>query len=156
MTITVRKGGASSIAAIIPVMNAAFDPEFGEAWNSGQCMGVMCMPGATLLLGFDGDALCGFALARTVFAETELLLLATDPAHRRTGVATTILNSLVEQFDDMIKHKIYLEVRDGNAAIDFYKNYGFIKVGERKNYYKTASGLFYNAITMALDLDNTQ
>jgi [ribosomal protein S18]-alanine N-acetyltransferase len=152
MTITIRKGEARDVGAIIPVMNAAFDPEFGEAWNSGQCIGVMSMPGATLLLGFDGDALCGFALARTVFAETELLLLATHPQHREKGVATTLLDDLVDHINIPQNHKLYLEVRDGNSAMHFYQSYGFSKVGERKDYYKSSAGIFYKAITMVLEL----
>jgi [ribosomal protein S18]-alanine N-acetyltransferase len=156
MTITVRKGTARDITAIIPVMNAAFGPEFGEAWNSGQCMGVMSMPGATLLLGFDGDTLCGFALARTVFAETELLLLATHPQHRQKGMATTLLDDLVDHINTPQNHKLYLEVRDGNTAMDFYQNYGFNKVGERKDYYKSSGGIFYKAITMSLEFCNNQ
>ncbi|OYU74241.1 MAG: ribosomal-protein-alanine acetyltransferase, partial [Alphaproteobacteria bacterium PA3] len=52
---------------IMPVMDAAFDPAFGEAWNSGQCLGMLSITGSELLVARRENAIVGFALSRTVF-----------------------------------------------------------------------------------------
>ncbi len=153
MTIIVRHGTAEDIPAIMPVMHNAFDPEFGEAWNSGQCLGIMVMPGATLLLAHDqNNKVYGFAIARTVFEETELLLLATDPEQRRKGIASALMQSLFDTLSTQKKHKIYLEMRDGNTAQYFYKNLGFSQIGVRPNYYNGINGAKFDALTLGKEL----
>ena len=52
--IEIVEGDASDIAAIIPIMQDAFDPRFGEAWTAAQCLSAMAIPGCRLLLGRTG------------------------------------------------------------------------------------------------------
>ena len=73
--------------AVMAVMDDSFDPRFGEAWTASQCAGLLPMPGVWLTLAREDDAVVGFALARVVADEAELLLLAVrsgraGPGHR--------------------------------------------------------------------------
>ena len=68
---------------IMAVMEAAFDPAFGEAWTRRQVSDSLLMPNTHYLLaGADGHAPCedapaaGFTLSRGAFDEEELLLIA--------------------------------------------------------------------------------
>ncbi|MBW8745300.1 MAG: ribosomal-protein-alanine acetyltransferase, partial [Sphingomonas sp.] len=38
MTVTLRESDEGDIDLLMQVMNNAFDPLFGEAWNTGQCL----------------------------------------------------------------------------------------------------------------------
>jgi [ribosomal protein S18]-alanine N-acetyltransferase len=50
------------------------------------------------------------------------------------------------------REQLFLEVRDGNPAYNFYSAIGFRPIGRRKQYYKGTDGLFSDAITMAFAL----
>ena len=66
----------NAMADAMTVMEAAFDPVFGEAWTLPQLAGVMMMPGTWLTIARVDAAALGFALVRSVLDECELLLLA--------------------------------------------------------------------------------
>jgi len=93
--VTLRTGDARDVALVDALMNAAFDPRYGEAWTRSQCLGVMAMPGVRLTLAFVDDEAAGFAMVRSVADEAELLLLAVDPAFRRRGVAGALLRAVI-------------------------------------------------------------
>lgn len=137
---------------VMRIMNAAFDPAYGEAWSAAQCAGALSTPGATLLLARSGETVSGFALARTVFEETELLLLAVCPRQRGRGVARALIARLFEDLASRGVVKLFLEVRENNSARGFYSATGFSEVGFRKNYYRGTSGIYTNAVTLTLNL----
>ena len=62
--VLVHKGDIRSVDSIMPVMQAAFDPTFGEAWNSAQCTGILTLPDTVLLVATLDDEVVGFAPAR--------------------------------------------------------------------------------------------
>jgi ribosomal-protein-alanine N-acetyltransferase len=43
-------------------------------------------------------------------------------------------------------------VREGNPAIDMYRDAGFQPVGRRRNYYHAADGRRFDALTLAQEL----
>jgi [ribosomal protein S18]-alanine N-acetyltransferase len=78
----------------------------------------------------------GFAIARVLVDDAELLLIAVHPSHRRSGCATLLLNALAARLVDNAKSPLHLEVRASNtSAIAFYEARGFSRSGLRKNYY---------------------
>lgn len=57
--------------------------------------------------------------------------------YRRMGIASLIVEGLISFGVISNLFVINLEVRSSNiAAISLYKNYGFIEVGNRKDYYR--------------------
>jgi len=150
--IDLRSGGAADLGTVDAIMQAAFDPRFGEAWTRGQCVGILAMPGVWLTIASIDDEAAGFAIARIVADEVELLLLATAPTLRRRGVGSAILRSVMA--DSVMRGAIslHLEVRDGNGAIALYSESGFNKVGERKRYYRGSDGQAFDAFTFRREL----
>ena len=97
-----------------------------------------------------GDA-TAFLLARTILDETEILTLATHPAHRRKGHAQRLLN----QLHQINTGRVFLEVAaDNTAAQTLYKNAGYAVEGRRKHYYRHPDGARVDAVLMARTLTN--
>jgi ribosomal-protein-alanine N-acetyltransferase len=147
-----REGGAQDLVEVSRIMEDAFDPRFGEAWTSAQCLGMLSLPGVWLVIAsLDGEDV-GFALARVVADEAELLLLATRPSARRRGVAGALLRAVINEAEARGVTQLHLEVRAGNDAVRLYRREGFEKVGERRNYYKGKMGQAFDAHTYAREL----
>jgi ribosomal-protein-alanine N-acetyltransferase len=151
-TVLLRHGDARDIAAVDDIMEAAFEPRFGEAWTRNQCLGVIAMPGVRLTLAMLDDAPAGFALVRSVAGEAELLLLAVAPGARRRGVGTALLRSVIADAVAGGVSDLHLEVRAGNEAVRLYAEHGFRKVGERRGYYRGRTGQMFDAHTYRLPL----
>lgn len=146
----VEEADAAAIAAIMPVMTTAFDPVFGEAWTAAQCLSALAMPGSQLLVvRVEGGAVAGFALSRWVLDEEELLMIGVTPEFQRRKFATNLLNEVISRAQSAGRHRLFLEVRDGNKARDFYAKSGFVEVGRRKEYYRGANNNRHDAITMS-------
>ena len=145
-------GSAHDLPTVDRLMQAAFDPRFGEAWTSGQCLGVMAMPGVWLTLAHVDDRPAGFALTRAIADEAELLLLAADSTQRRAGIGSALLRAVLADAGARGVTRIHLEVRADNPAVAFYTRHGFAKVGERRDYYRGTDGLRRDAHTYSRDL----
>jgi len=145
---------------IMTVMARAFDPEFGEAWTRRQVEDALLLGnchyaliGKTGLLPPPGDEAAGFSLSRYGFEEEELLLFAVDPAHRRKGLGQCMLAGLATAARARGARRLLLEMRRGNPAEILYRAFGFHPIGERPNYYRTASGTRIDAITFACSIE---
>ena len=144
---------------IMAVMASAFDPQFGEAWNRRQIIDALTLGVCDYLLldaageSPAGDApAAGFCLSRRGFDEEELLLLAVDPAWRRRGLASRLLNGLAAAARGRGAERLLLEMRQNNPAEQLYLRYGFHRIGHRPGYYRTPNGLTLDAVTFALEL----
>lgn len=147
----IEPGGSADLAAVMQVMEGAFDPGFGEAWTRSQCAGILPMTGVLLTLAWDGkrEQPLGFALTRTVAGESELLLLAVAPASQRRGVGRRLLDHFLDRARADGARRVHLEVRDGNPAIGMYSAAGFKPAGRRRNYYRGQDGRQFDALTFA-------
>lgn len=143
---------ADHLDLIMAVMETAFEPAFGEAWNRRQVEDALLLGHCQYGLAMAGADCAGFYLARNGFGEVELLLLAVDPQHRRRGYARQLLEDLAAYARDRNAERLLLEMRDGNPAEHLYRQFGFEAVGARKNYYKLAEGQRGDAITFAKPL----
>ncbi|MEI9851265.1 MAG: GNAT family N-acetyltransferase [Sphingomonas sp.] len=147
-----RQGGTPDLAAVNVIMHEAFDPRFGEAWTTSQCMGMLSLPGVWLTLARFGGSDSGFALARATGDEAELLLLATRPTVRGRGIGGALLRAVVAESQSRGVTRLHLEVRAGNEAARLYRREGFEKVGERRGYYRGRGGQLYDAETFAKNI----
>jgi [ribosomal protein S18]-alanine N-acetyltransferase len=150
--IEVLQGSGLDVAAIMPVMNDAFDPEFGEAWTAAQCLSTLAMPGGQLLIAKSDGVVVGFALSRGVIDEEELLLIGVLNTARRRGIGQQLIAKLSQFCVQLERSVIFLEVRDGNKAYYFYSSMGFNPIGRRSDYYKSVYGSKHDSITMAYTL----
>ncbi len=143
------------VDGIMIVMDAAFDPAFGEAWNRRQISDALIMPSTHALLidaqgaviaGGEDDA-AGFVLSRHAADEEELLLIAVMPQFRTLGLGKALIDHLFDAARERGAAKIFLEMRRGNPAVNLYRKVGFEPIGERPNYYRLVDGSRVDAIT---------
>ena len=146
------------IDRIMAIMATAFDPAFGEAWSRRQLEDSLilgnCHYGLVGAAGDEpaaGEAAAGFFLSRMGVEEEELLLLAVAPQYRRNGFATRLLGSFAAAARARGAVRLLLEMRQGNPAEALYLREGFLPIGRRPNYYRTAAGIRLDAITFARD-----
>ena len=143
---------------IMAVMDAAFDPAYGEAWTRRQVSEALALRGTFCLLAGSqgeepaaGEAAVGFALSRLVLDEEELLLLAVRPEWRGRGVGRRLLARFVAAARGRGAQRLFLEMREGNAAEALYRELGFVDIGRRRDYYRRGADGPHDAITFALD-----
>jgi len=141
---------------IMMVMEAAFDPAFGEAWTRRQVSDSLLMPNTHYLLAApdgrpsrEGEPAAGFALSRGAADEEELLLIAVHPDHRGGGIGSALLARFVAAARARGADRLFLEMREGNRAESLYRRHGFESVGRRRHYYRRGSGSPLDAITFA-------
>lgn len=150
----IKPGTFEDLDSVMEVMEAAFGDRFGEAWTRSQCAGILPMSGVQLVVAREGDsgAAVGFSLCRHVADESELLLLAVSPKHRRRGIGRGLLRKFLDRARSDGASRVHLEVRDGNPAIEMYRGAGFAPVGRRRNYYHGVDGRQFDALTFLLEL----
>lgn len=79
----------------------------------------------------------GFLIARQVKEEAEVLNLAVGLENRRRGEGGALLRAAVVELRKRGVSRVFLEVRESNAAgIAFYKNHSFFPAGRREGYYR--------------------
>ncbi len=77
---------------------------------------------------------------RQVGPEAEIFDVAVDTAHRRQGIASLLMTSVLDLAKSGGAKEIFLEVRESNvAALSLYKKCGFSVVGRRSNFYRNPS-----------------
>jgi ribosomal-protein-alanine acetyltransferase len=82
----------------------------------------------------------GFAVARLLLDEAELLLIAVAPEQRRQGVAMLLWNELARRLYASGAKVVHLEVRASNqGAQAFYASLGFAQTGLRRKYYPSGA-----------------
>ena len=154
------------VDAIMQVMERAFEPQFGEAWNRRQVSDALIL-GTTRhgLIAQDGSidegiatvqrggTTAGFFLSRQILDEEELLLFAVDPACRRCGLGGRLLDHFCASAAQRGVGSLFLEMRDGNRAARLYESRGFQQVGTRPAYYRGHDGARHDALTYRRILD---
>ena len=95
----------------------------------------------------------GFALARVIDSEAELLLLVTHKMKQNTGLATNCLLKIEKKIVESGAKKLTLEVSKSNkTAIQIYKKLNYKKISVRKSYSRDKNGKFEDAVVMQKDL----
>ena len=148
------------VARIMRVMEAAFDPAYGEAWNRRQVSDALAMPSThALVVDANGDVIetepgstdprepAGFVLTRHAADEEELLLIGVAPQHRGKGLAQRLIDRMFAAARDRGVTRIFLEMREGNPAVHLYRKVGFEPIGQRPRYYRLSNGDRVDGIT---------
>lgn len=119
-----------------------------RAWSEAEFDAQIADPNVHLV--GDGP---GFALARVVLNEAELLTLAVDPVSQGRGVGFGLLAQIEAVARQAGAQTMHLEVSAENgAARALYAKAGYAQTGQRPRYYRTPEGRRVDAIIMARDL----
>ena len=95
------------------------------------------VPSVRYLVAEDGDEVVGHAVVSLVAEISELQRIAVDAAHRRAGLATRLLDEVVDIVRRGGADRLLLEVREDNAgAVAFYLARGFSEIDRRPRYYR--------------------
>ena len=98
----------------------------------------------------EGD-LVGHAVASVVADIAELQRVSVEPALRRTGLATDLLDAVVQAARSEGADRVLLEVREDNgSARAFYAARGFAEIDRRARYYRDGAA----AVIMMLGLSS--
>ena len=110
-----------------------------DAWSHGLVAeGVSgSLPTVTFLVAEAGGELVGYAAVSVVQDTAELQRIAVDHAHRRQGLATALLDTVLTTAAEGGADRLLLEVRDDNlGATAFYADRGFTEIHRRQGYYR--------------------
>ncbi|MEK9993686.1 MAG: ribosomal protein S18-alanine N-acetyltransferase [Hydrogenophilales bacterium] len=108
---------------------------------------------ASLNLGLKANnELISYVLCQDLFPEIEILRFGVKRKFQLQGNGKFLLKSLISLLKQKNYNRIFLEVNTSNSrAISLYKQFGFIDISIRKNYY-FETGIYYDAKIMQLTL----
>lgn len=89
------------------------------------------------MMAFEKDnTIVGFIDYSIIYEKIELNYIIVVPSYRNQGIASKLMEFLIDEAKSNKCINITLEVRvHNNNAINLYKKYGFDEVTIRKNYY---------------------
>jgi ribosomal-protein-alanine N-acetyltransferase len=109
---------------------------FQTPWSLAMFVLELSKPGGICLAARRGERLVGYLVCSRYDTVWHVMNVAVDPDSRRAGVATALLDSLLERIGDP-RARLTLEVRRSNAgAIVLYERFGFRAAGTRRRYYQ--------------------
>jgi [ribosomal protein S18]-alanine N-acetyltransferase len=148
------------IDRIMAVMDAAFEPAYGEAWTRRQVEDALLVGNCHYLLAHascreagEDEKAAGFFLSRTGVEEEELLLIGVMPQYRGKGIGRFLIRRLMEDAKARGARRLLLEMRRDNPAESLYRVNGFRPIGIRANYYRHSGGHCIDAITFECALE---
>jgi [ribosomal protein S18]-alanine N-acetyltransferase len=136
-------------------MAAVHMTSFDDAWSADEIAALLEGPGGFGLVVRDRDAeaISAFILARVIADEAEVLTVAVDPAHRRSGVGLALVEAVALSAATAGAHSLFLEVAsDNDPALGLYRAAGFSQVGHRPAYYRRGAGAV-DALVLRRDLN---
>jgi ribosomal-protein-alanine N-acetyltransferase len=115
------------------------DQSFTTPWSDALFRSEMKNPSSHLFVARpegEGDTILGHIGYRVVVDEMHIVIVAVDPAWRRHGIATQMLDQAMAHARRASCTRATLEVRVSNtSAQQLYYGRGFAPVGTRPRYY---------------------
>lgn len=133
MTLALRPMTEADLPQVMAIERASFT----QPWSEALFRAEIGNGAATCVVAVSGDAVAGYYAAATLIDETDLHVIAVDPARRRGGIARRLVAHLIDEARRREATRVHLEVRAGNeAARRLYESFGFRAVGRRPGYYQ--------------------
>ncbi len=129
--------------------------EFAVGWSADEIKSLDASDRVVTLISTDevAEQINGFAMARAVVDEGEILTIMVAPRYRRQGLGRRLLEEIRYNLEVKGVRTIFLEVAaQNNAGIALYRQQGFCEAGLRKNYVRLKNGGTEDALLMRLDL----
>ena len=137
-----------SILVYLPIESFDKVKSFDEFWNYETLKEELESNFSKYFIAKQNDNIVGFAGLKIILDEADLMNIVTKKCCRHEGIASNIMDKLIEYCKQEKIKCINLEVSIQNSiAINFYKKYNFKEVGLRKKYYDNT----YDAILMKLE-----
>ncbi len=144
--------------ADLPEISRIYGESFEEPYPEPVVVSLLQTPGAWCRLAglVSGEtwAPAGFAIARTILNEAEVLSIGTRPEARRRGVAAALLTEVISEAGRRRARVVHLEVGEDNpGAVALYLAHGFETVGRRPDYYRRADRSRVAALLMSRSIN---
>lgn len=140
----VERMTAAQLDGVCALENACFV----HPWSRQSLQESLENDNALFFAATENGEVIGYIGMSYVLDEGYLYNVAVAPHYRRRGVGSALIRTLVTWCKKENFAFLTLEVRQGNAAArSLYEAFGFVKVGERKNYYTEPTE---NAVLMTL------
>ena len=121
---------------------------FAHPWSRRSLETALLDSQSLFYAAVDDGNVVGYIGMSFVFDEGYIYNVAVTGESRRKGIGSALIRTLVTHCKKEGFAFLTLEVRESNAAArSLYRHFGFIKVGERKNYYSDPTE---NAVLMTL------
>jgi [ribosomal protein S18]-alanine N-acetyltransferase len=134
--VIVRDAGPEDLSAVAALER---DNLGADAWSEALVRDGLIgdLPTVRYLVAEVDGVVVGHATASVVDDVAELQRIAVDPAHRRHGVASALLDAVVLAAGEGGADALLLEVREDNpGALAFYAARDFVEVDRRRRYYR--------------------
>ena len=125
-------------------------------WSREDLLAELARPDAFLVVAIHKNKHIGFMVGRVVpgqrdgESDAEIYNIGVSRANQLLGVGGRLLRSFLSHCRSENVKAIWLEVRAGNVqAIRFYRNFGFVHFGDRRNFYNDPAE---DALILKLDL----
>ena len=123
---------AQHVDAVLEIENECF----AHPWSRQSIESELENKNSVFYTALEGDEVAGYIGMSTVLDEGYIFNVAVSAEHRKKGIGSALIQELVTYGKKNNFSFLTLEVRESNEnARSLYSKFGFIKVGERKNYY---------------------
>jgi ribosomal-protein-alanine N-acetyltransferase len=129
--VTVRALGFSDLPQVISIERRAFP----TPWSLSMFVLELSKPSGVCLAAVADRHTLGYLICARYADVWHLMNIAVDPAARRRGVASALLEQMLVRAG--LDKAYTLEVRPSNVgAIALYERFGFRSAGTRRRYYR--------------------
>lgn len=143
----IRKANLDDVEAIVSLDQEVLQTNWHEKLYAES---IVLKDTQSLVLDHEGR-LIGYLIYRNIGGDFEIIQLALNKAYQRQGLASMMIDYMIQDAQSSNIEFIYLEVEmDNLPALNLYKKYGFEAIHQRKNYY----GQGQDAIVMRKEMSN--
>ena len=139
-----REMTVEDVSSVIEIENAVYT----HPWSEGifnDCMRV----GYNCWVYTEHNKLLAYGLVSVAVNEAHILNICVSPHAQGQGLGRRMLHKLMQLAAEREGNSIFLEVRESNVvAQNLYDQEGFNRIGLRKNYYPSATGIGARVETM--------
>ena len=130
-SITIRSLSYSDLPQVIAIERRAFP----TPWSLAMFVLELSKPSGVCLAAIEKRRIVGYLICSRYADVWHLMNIAVDPPARRRGVATALLEQMIDRAGESASYT--LEVRPSNPqAISLYERFGFRSAGTRRRYYQ--------------------
>lgn len=120
---------------------------FSDAWTHKGIQETLAQDHAFITVAEMEGRIAGYCIVYHVIDEAEIARIAVHEGVRRQGVGRGLLDYTCNCCRERQISRLLLDVREGNGvARTFYKQYGFVEDGIRRNFYDAPNE---NAVLMS-------